>query len=132
MLAIHSIFRWIVVIAGVIVAVKFLIGWLQKQPFTSTDRTLAMIFTIAVDIQILLGLLTLLTVGITREGLEHAFIMILALVAVHLTVRWRNAPDEVRFRNTLLSFAVALVLIFIGVAVLPGGWARPLPLILLP
>jgi hypothetical protein len=132
MLAIHSIFRWIVVIAGVIVAVKFLIGWLQKQPFTSTDRTLAMIFTIAVDIQILLGLLTLLTVFITRQVLEHAFIMILALVAVHLTVRWRNAPDELRFRNTLLSFAAALVLIFLGVAVLPGGWARPLPLILLP
>jgi hypothetical protein len=132
MLAIHSIFRWIVVIVGVIVAVKFLISWLQKKPFTSTDRTLALIFSITVDIQILLGLLTLLTVPITRQVLEHAFIMILALVAVHLTVRWRNAPDELRFRNTLLSFAAALVLIFIGVAVLPDGWTRPLPLILLP
>ena len=126
MLTVHSIVRWIVVIVGVIVAVKFLIGWLQNGKFSSLDRRLSMAFSIAVDVQILIGLITLLTMGLTRERMEHAFVMILALVAVHLPMRWRNAPDAVRFRNTLLSFVVALILIFIGVSLLPGGWARPL------
>jgi hypothetical protein len=57
--------------------------------------------------------------------------MILALVAVHLPMRWRNAPDTVRFRNTLIAYAIALIFVFIGVALLPGGgWARAMPLIL--
>lgn len=126
MLTVHSIVRWIVVIVGVIVAVKLLIGWLQNGKFSSLDRRLSMVFSIAIDVQILIGLITLLTMGLTRQRMEHAFVMILALVAVHLPMRWRNAPDAARFRNTLLSFVVALILIFIGVSLLPGGWARPL------
>ncbi|HEY3289110.1 MAG TPA: hypothetical protein VGK87_03185, partial [Anaerolineae bacterium] len=75
------------------------------------------------DIQILLGLLTLLTFGLTRETGEHAFIMLLALVAVHLPARWKAAPDAIRFRNTLILFVISLVLVAIGVAVV-GGWSK--------
>ena len=126
MLEIHGLFRWVVVIVGVITVVKLALGVIQKSPFTSLDRRLTLAFSIAMDIQILLGLITLvsmLTTGFPRAALEHAFVMILALVAVHLPARWRTAADDVRFRNTLISFVVSLVLVFIGVA-LVGGWSK--------
>lgn len=126
MLTLHSIVRWLVVIVGIVAMVKLALGWFGKKPFTKTDNTLAMLFSTAVDIQILIGLITLVVLsiqeGFERIFVEHAFIMILALVAVHLPMRWRKAADDVRFRNTFLSFVVALVLIFIGVAMV-GGWS---------
>ena len=60
-------------------------------------------------------------------------LVFLALVAVHLPMRWRAAPDQARFRNTLISFAAALLFIFIGVASLNNGaWGRLAPVIILP
>jgi hypothetical protein len=123
-LEIHGIVRWIVVVVAVVTIVKLALGLIQKSKFTQLDRTLTMLFSIGVDIQVLLGIITLVTLGINRERIEHAFMMILALVAVHLPMRWRNATDEVRFRNTLISFVLALVFIVVGVALLSGGWGR--------
>jgi hypothetical protein len=120
-LLIHSLFRWVVVIVGIVTLVKLILAVAQHSPYTKLDRTLTMLFSTSVDIQVLLGLITLFALGISRERMEHAFIMVLAVIAVHLPMRWRNAPDALRFRNTLISFVIALVLIFIGVAVV-NGW----------
>jgi hypothetical protein len=121
-LLVHSMFRWIVVIVGIVTIVKLILAIVQKSSFTKTDRVITMLFSTAVDIQILLGVITIIALGVfSRVQLEHAFIMLLAVVAVHVPMRWRTAPDAVRFRNTLISFVVALVLIFIGVAVV-NGW----------
>jgi hypothetical protein len=114
-------FRWIVVIVGIVTLVRLILAIAQKSSFGKTDRLLTMLFSTSVDIQVLLGLITIFTLGISRDRMEHAFIMLLALAAVHLPMRWRNAPDAVRFRNTLISFVVSLVLIFVGVAIV-NGW----------
>jgi hypothetical protein len=134
MLAMHSIWRWVVVVVGVIALVKLALGLIQKRPFTGLDRTLSMLFSTSVDIQVVLGILVIVTSGFfTRERGEHIVMMVLALIAVHLPARWRAAPDQVRFRNTLIAFVVALVFIFIGVALLNNGaWARIAPLFILP
>lgn len=133
MLPIHSLVRWIVVIVGVVTIVALILGLIQKRAFSSIDRTLTMLFSISVDIQVLLGILLLFTAGaFTRERGEHIFMMVLALVAVHLPVRWRAAPDQARFRNTLIAFVAALVFIFVGVALLnTGAWGRLAPLFML-
>ena len=126
MLEIHGLFRWIVVIVSVVTIVKLALGVIQKSPFTSLDRGLTLAFSISMDIQVVLGLITLvsmLTTGFPSVALVHAFVMILALVAAHYPARWRTAADDVRFRNTLISFGVSLVLIIIGVAMV-GGWSK--------
>ena len=123
LLMIHGIFRWVVVVVGVITFVRLAMGIIRKSNFTKLDRQLTMMFSVSMDIQVLLGLLNLITLNFPRQGLEHAFVMILALVAVHLPSMWRKSPDAVRFRNTLISFGVSLVLVFIGVAML-GAWTK--------
>src|SRR5690606_21920613 len=55
-LTLHNLLRWIVLIAGVLAAIKSIMGWMQSQPWTSSDRQLGRLFTISLDIQVLLGL----------------------------------------------------------------------------
>jgi hypothetical protein len=39
-------------------------------------------------------------------------------------VLWKNADDQKRFRNSLFIILDTLIVVFIGVARLPGGWGR--------
>ncbi len=130
-LVIHSHFRWLVLLIAVIAVVKFAIGWLRGGAFKGMDRGLAAAFSGAMDLQATLGLIVILWLGFTPDGggfpryrLEHAFMMILAAVVAHLPARWKNATDTLRFRNTLFCILGALLLVYLGVASLPGGWTR--------
>ena len=49
--------------------------------------------------------------------------MTLALIAAHVGGRFKNAPDNVRYRNGLIAVLVVLALVYVGVARLPQGWA---------
>lgn len=126
---VHSIFRWVVVLFGLVALVKFAIGWLGKGQFGQFDNRLTRIFPIVVDIQVTLGLILLIWGGLAGEGfpshrIVHGVVMIVAAFVVHLMARWEDKPDGVRFRNRFLVVLGTLVLIFIGVTLLPGGMAR--------
>ncbi len=127
LLLVHGLFRWVVVILGIVTIVKLILGLIQKSQFTKLDRQLTMFFGIGMDIQVLLGILNLvaniLAQAIERDDIEHTIMMILALAAVHLPAAWRKAPDAVRFRNTLICYVVAMVFIFIGVSIV-NGWVK--------
>jgi hypothetical protein len=56
--------------------------------------------------------------------IEHAVTMAIAAVVAHLSALWKNADDAKRFRNTLFIILDTLIIVFIGVARLPGGWGR--------
>lgn len=129
LLDIHSIVRWVIVIVAVVLLIKFLIGWLQKSSFERVDKILGRSFTGLMDLQGTLGLIFLIAnglagVGFPRHRLEHTFTMILAIVAAHFIGRWPDAPGAVRFRNSFLAAGVSLLLLYVGVALLPGGWTR--------
>jgi len=125
-LLIHSLLRWVFVILAVVVVLKFALGWLQNQEFKPLDRGLLAGLTGTVDLQLLIGLILLIGYGTyTRHQLEHTFTMILALLLLHIMPRrWKESPGAIRFRNNLAVVIVALILIILGVAVLPGNrWA---------
>ncbi len=124
LITIHGEVRWLVVLAALIVIIKFLIGWLGKREYTSLDQKLLMVFTILLDINVLLGLIILFFGGgFTGPRLEHATTMILAAIAAHMTAIWRRSTDSsLKFRNQLLMVVLAVILVIFGVIRLRGGF----------
>ncbi len=128
-LMIHSLVRWVIVVVAVAAIVKFALGWLNKMAYSGMDRGLTSGFSGLLDLQALLGIIYLVWNGLSVSGfpiyrVEHAVVMIAAVIVGHLPTRWRNAPDALKYGNNLIAVAGALVIVFIGVAILPGGWSR--------
>jgi heme A synthase len=125
LLTIHSIVRWVAIVVAFVAVVWFLMVWLGGRRNERADRGLMSAFAGMLDTQVLLGILLIITGGgLVSYRIEHAVTMILAVIVAHLPRRWRGAEPSIRARNNLIAIVVALVLIFIGVSRLPGGWSR--------
>ena len=142
-LGVHNIFRWVVLIAGIVAVGRALIGWFGKKDWTKQDRLIGMVFTSSVDIQLLLGVLlyfvfsswgltAILEKGMSFVmgqseyrffGIEHAFYMILALIFAHLGSALPKKVDDsiIKHRRAAIWFSLALLLVLAGVP-----WWRPL------
>lgn len=121
---IHGELRWLVALVAIAVIIKFLIGWLGKRQYAPIDRTLLLVYTILLDINVLLGLILLLFGGgFSGPRLEHATTMLLAAIAGHMTSVWRKSTDSTtKYRNQLLLVLLSLALVLLGVWRLRGGF----------
>ena len=128
LLVTHSHLRWLILIAALVAILKFAWGWLRGGTFQRLDRILASSFSGLMDLQALLGLILLIWNGVIGGfpmfRIEHAVTMIVAAVVAHLNMLWKNADDKKRFRNSMFIILDTLVIVYIGVARLPGvrGW----------
>jgi hypothetical protein len=130
--AAHSGWRWVALLATLVAIGYGLWGWLGGRSWTAQGRKIALFATIALDIQ-LLGGLVLYVVGerwskafSTGVRFEHPTIMLLALVAIHVTnARLKRGTNTGgRYRLLALGTALALLLIIVGIIRLPGGADR--------
>lgn len=85
----HDGWRWLVILIGVIFLVKMLLGLVQKGKWSKLDRQLGMFTTIAVDIQVLFGLIIWFMgswwqVPASVPGAEHPVTMLIALTVMHI------------------------------------------------
>jgi hypothetical protein len=131
-LQLHAIWRWVLLVAAIVVVIKALVGWLGKRPFTKLDGQLGMAFVTIVDIQVFLGLIIWLfgPMGLQTLSqsmgnaalrfivLEHPILMLIALAFAHIgRARSKKAVDDtakhrISFIFYLLSF-VFIALIFL-------------------
>ncbi len=133
-LLVHSWLRWAIILLG-IVAVLRALGALRSRRWTPADDRAGLLFTVAFDVQVLVGLilyfalspltkLALQNMGeamraapIRYWAVEHPFGMLIALVLAHVgRVMVRRATEAKKARTALIFFALALVLV---VAVTP-------------
>lgn len=124
LILIHGTIRWLVALVAIIGIVKFALGWLQQMPYKSMDRGLMSGYVGLLDLNLLLGLIILIFGGgFNRPRIEHTGIMLVAIVIAHSSAAWRKSDDaQKKFRNNLIVVIVSLVLIFMGVVGLRGGW----------
>jgi len=123
----HSIVRWLIVLVGLAALIKFLVGWAQKSEFSKMDRGLSAGFSGLMDLQVLLGFIFFFWSGLAGGGfpmyrIEHMTVMLVAAVLGHLPSFMKKADNK--FAIGLYAVIGALLLVFIGVARLPGGWSR--------
>ena len=123
-LTLHGEIRWLVALVGVVAVVKFAIGWLGKKSYRRIDRQLMVIYTGLMDFNLLLGLLIILFLdGLNSARIEHASIMLLAIIIVHASAAWRKSKSNTKkFRNNLIVVLLSLGLVFMAVLRLRGAW----------
>ncbi len=135
-LFLHSWFRWIVLVLIVVAVVRALIGFSKKKSWSSADSKVSLWLVISMDIQFLLGLgLYLVFSPLTQAAfrnfgaamgqaslrfwaVEHAFLMLLALVSVHVgkVLVKKAKADQSRHKRALIFYGISLLLIL---AVMP-------------
>jgi len=141
-LAVHNIVRWVVLIAGILAAVRALIGWFGKKEWTKQDRLFGLIFTSSIDVQLLFGILLYFVFSswgvraILDKGMsfvmgesqyrffafEHVFYMVLALIFAHLGSALPKKVDDAvsKHKRAAIWFSLAVLLILLGIP-----WSRP-------
>ena len=87
---------------------------------------MGVIFVSTIDLQALFGIINLILIvsethALHAKQLEHAGTMLAALALVHAAARWKKKPDTIRFKNTMLFYLIALVLVINGIIRLRGG-----------
>jgi hypothetical protein len=126
----HSGWRYIALLFLAIAIVKYVLGWVQNSQWRDLDRRIGLFTTIAVDIQLLLGLV--LWALLAGQGLigtigplvamEHPTTMIIAIAVMH--IGWararKAATDSGRYRTAALTFIITVALVALGVARITG------------
>jgi hypothetical protein len=126
-LAIHNIVRWIVLIALIFALYRAYSGWLGKKIWEATDRLSGLIFSIALDVQLLLGIILIFLRGFTmiqmRFYMEHIGPMLLAVIFTHIgSSQSKKADQDVdKHQRAAIWFTLTLLIILISIP-----WARPL------
>jgi hypothetical protein len=139
-LPLHNIVRWVVVLAALFAIVRAWMGWFGKKPWAGLDNQAGMIYTMAIDIQVLLGLLLyfsspLVMAALRNFGgamsnsdmrffaLEHILVMIISLALSHVgrTLSRKASDPVVKHRQAAIWYTVSFLLIL---ALIP--WGRPM------
>lgn len=133
-LFLHSLIRWVALLAIAGAAGVSLAGWLGGKPWTPQDRRLAVIATASLDTQFLLGIVLYLFLSPTTQSafadmgvamkdanlrfwaVEHVTTMVLALILGHVgSVMAKRAAAERRHRWVAITFGLALLLVIAGI-----------------
>jgi hypothetical protein len=140
-LAAHNIIRWFALIVGIVIAVLSFLGWFRKQEWSERDRKWGVYYTIAMDIQLLLGLLlyfifspltrlafqdfgaAMSNSGLRFFAIEHSLVMLLAVVFAHLgSALSKKAPDSAgKYKRAAIWYTLSVLLLIVGMP-----WFRPL------
>jgi uncharacterized membrane protein YozB (DUF420 family) len=137
LLDLHNLLRWVIVIVGVVAVAMALRGAFTRGAWTGQQNSLGRVFTISVDVQLLVGLLLYFVFSPITTGafadfgaamkndhtrfflVEHLPLMVIAIALIHVgAARARKLNSA---RPAAIFYTVAMVLMVIAIP-----WWRPL------
>ena len=111
----HSGWRYLVLLLAVLTTLYALVGYIQKKPVDKAGLTMLRIFTAVLDIQVVLGILTLVTGDFYPQLIGHLVMMIGAVAIAHLgAVRLKKTAPEARSNGMLLTTSLIALLAIVG------------------
>jgi hypothetical protein len=115
----HSGLRYLVLLLGILAAVYALIGMMRKQPVDKAGMTLLRVWTVLLDIQLLLGVLTLIALimdgRFTPQLIGHLVLMVAAIAVAHMgTVKLKKAEPAARSYGLMLATSLIPLLVIVG------------------
>lgn len=119
----HSGLRYLVLLAALLAIAYLAFGWATRRPFDRTARVLGAVFTGALDLQVLLGIVLLFVRPFYGALMGHVVMMLLAAGAAHGLAVYarRRADDRQRWAISLAGVVLALVLIVGGILSIGRG-----------
>jgi hypothetical protein len=145
-LSAHSWLRWAVVLLGLFAVIRAIAGWQNRTPWTPGDERMGLLLMIALDVQVLLGLLLYFVyspyTALAMEdfgnamrssdlrfwAVEHGFGALVGLALLHIgRARVKKTTDSLRkHRTTAIFFSLALIAILVAIPWPGTPHARPL------
>ena len=137
-LALHSIFRWLVMVSLLYAIVTSIQGYLTKKPFSKKDAMIRMITGAISHTQLLIGFTLYFVLSpVTKHflasgsggnhqiwffGFYHIAMMFIAVVVMTVgsSISKRAKSDSAKFKNIMIYFTLALILILLAIP-----WFRP-------
>ncbi len=114
-LLIHSLVRFLVLLAAVVGIVKTVVSLVAKSAPAPSDRTLASAFLGLYDLQVLMGLLIIFLGGLTNA--LHPVVMFVGLVTAHaLQAASRRSQGRNLDLLRLAFYVIPLAIILVGLA----------------
>jgi hypothetical protein len=111
----HSGFRYLVLLVGLLTALYALVGMLRKTPVDKPALTLLRVFVVTLDIQMVLGILTLISGRFFGQLIGHLVLMIAAIAVAHLgAVRLKNADPAQRGYGLVLAASLIPLALIVG------------------
>ncbi len=134
-LSLHNILRWLVVLSAILVLVRAYSGWFGKKRWIPSDNRAGAIFTMLLDIQLLVGLILYFFLSPTTMGalsnfgaamkaplvrffaVEHLLMMVVALVIAHLgrALAKKATSDPAKHRAAAIWFTLTVLLILASI-----------------
>jgi hypothetical protein len=133
-LMLHSVLRWLVLIAAVAVIARAFLSWFGRRPWVKLDDRLGLIYTALMDTQLLVGLILYIFLSpLTRAALadlgaamkeptlmffaiEHIFTMVVAVVLAHVgRALSRRAAEGGKHQRAALWYTLSLLAILVGI-----------------
>ena len=141
LLAFHGLLRWVVLAAAIAAILVAFSGWDGTKPASKNLRRFSVIFVIALDLELLTGLLLyfgaspVVRAAFANMGeamkqpearfftVEHTLLMLLAVVCAHVgaALSRKGRTDLTKYRGAALAYTVSLLLVLGGIP-----WWRPL------
>ncbi len=122
----HSLLRYFILIALVVVIIKAILGLVNRQPYGKWDNKLGLYLFIFTHMQLLIGLILYFVSPFVKFGpdtlsdkttrywtVEHILTMLIAVVFITMarTTSKRMTTDEAKHKRMLIFNAIALVII---------------------
>ncbi len=139
LLSIHNIARWLVLLAALYLIYRSINGF-RNRTYTPTDRQAGQIYTGLMDLQLVLGILLLVSSPLVQNALgnlgaamqnsqtrffvaEHWVLMLAAVILAHLgSSRVKKAAEALlKQRQALLWYGLSVALMLLAIP-----WWRPL------
>ncbi len=145
LLSLHNIFRWIVLIIGIVLVVRSFLGWSGKKEYQSQDKKMTQAYAGIFDLQILLGIILFFTrnwgsILINDPGevmktsalrffaVEHWLLMIVAAIIIHIgSAQIKKTGESLKkYKRAAIWFTISLILILAAIPWPGMAAARPL------
>ena len=128
LVGLHSLWRWVLLIAFTVAMVRGFLGWLRGGAWSSTDKTLMTLAVTAIDVQFLLGLIVYVSGkhwgNSAFIAYIHPLVMIVALVVAHLVSIRVKREREASGKFRMEALGLLLVLFLVTAAIPSYAWSR--------